>query len=120
LLTRPAGPGPPIVVGSPGSAGVAEGLVQVINRLRTGDGLQHREIPVAPQTDTAWTPLFHRAAAVVTDIDAPVLHAAIVARDLGIPAVVGRGNATAVLNTGDRMRVDGARGTVKILNAQSA
>ena len=70
------------------------------------------------QTDVAWTLLFPRAAAVVTDVGAPLSHAAIVARELGIPAVVGCGDATMRLQTGDRVRVDGGRGTVEILDAR--
>jgi pyruvate,water dikinase len=80
-----------------------------------GRQLQHGEILVAVQTDVAWTLLFPRAAAVITDVGAPLSHAAIVARELGIPAVVGCGDATARLKTGDRVRVDGAQGTVEIL-----
>jgi phosphoenolpyruvate synthase/pyruvate phosphate dikinase len=57
--------------------------------------------------------LFTRAAAVVTDVGAPLSHAAIVARELGIPAVVGCGNATTRIATGDVVQVDGAPGTVK-------
>jgi pyruvate,water dikinase len=53
---------------------------------------------------------------VITDIGAPLSHAAIVARELGIPAVVGCGNATTLLHTGDRVRVDGGRGIVEILS----
>ena len=108
-----------LLVGSPGSAGVAEGVARVIDRPDAGDDLQPGEILVATQTDIAWTPLFPRAAAVVTDIGAPLSHAAIVARELGIPAVVGSGNATALVRTGDRLRVDGGRGTVEILNADN-
>jgi len=52
---------------------------------------------------------------VITDVGAPLSHAAIVARELGIPAVVGCGDATTRLKNGDRVRVDGARGTVEIL-----
>jgi phosphoenolpyruvate synthase/pyruvate phosphate dikinase len=59
--------------------------------------------------------LFPIAAAIITDIGAPLSHAAIVARELGIPAVVGCGDATSRLVDGDRVRVDGARGTVEIL-----
>jgi rifampicin phosphotransferase len=70
------------------------------------------------QTDIAWTLLFPRAAAVVTDVGAPLSHAAIVARELGIPAVVGCGNATQLLKTGDRVRVDGGRGVVELLEMQ--
>jgi phosphoenolpyruvate synthase/pyruvate phosphate dikinase len=70
---------------------------------------------VATQTNIGWTPLFPRAAAVVTDIGAPLSHAAIVARELGIPAVVGCSDATMRLKTGDKVRVDGSNGTVEIL-----
>ena len=58
---------------------------------------------------------FPLAAAIVTDIGAPLSHAAIVAREFGIPAVVGCGNATTVLKTGDTVTVNGAAGTVTIL-----
>ena len=103
------------IEGSPGSAGVVEGFVRVIAHPEHGDQLQPGEILVASQTDIAWTLLFPRAAAVITDIGAPLSHAAIVARELGIPAVVGCGNATARLHTGDRVRVDGGQGIVEIL-----
>ena len=59
--------------------------------------------------------VFPRIAAVVTDVGAPLSHAAIVARELGIPAVVNCGDATARLQSGDRVRVDGTHGTVEIL-----
>jgi len=104
-----------IIKGSPGSAGAVEGLVRVILNPSEGDQLQKGEILVAVQTDIAWTLLFPRAAAVVTDVGAPLSHAAIVARELGIPAVVGCGNATILLKSGNRLRVDGGRGTVEIL-----
>ena len=61
------------------------------------------------------TPIFPRAAAIVTDVGAPLSHAAIVARELGIPAVVGCNDATMRLKTGDRVRVNGSQGTVEIL-----
>jgi pyruvate,water dikinase len=92
-----------------------EGIVRVVTGPAKGDSLKPGEILVAVQTDIAWTLIFPRAAAVVTDVGAPLSHAAIVARELGIPAVVGCGNATAVLKTGDAVRVDGARGLVEIL-----
>jgi pyruvate,water dikinase len=60
-----------------------------------------------------WTQV--AVAAIVTDVGAPLSHAAIVARELGIPAIVGCGNATMCLNTGDRVRVDGGQGVVHIL-----
>jgi pyruvate,water dikinase len=70
---------------------------------------------VTTVTNVGWTPLFPCAAAIVTDVGAPLSHAAIVARELGIPAVVGCGNATMRLHTGDRVQVDGGLGTVEVL-----
>ena len=80
-----------------------------------GGALQPGEVLVTTVTNVGWTPLFPRAAAVVTDVGAPLSHAAIVARELGIPAVVGCGNATMRLSTGDLVRVDGTAGTVEVL-----
>jgi phosphohistidine swiveling domain-containing protein len=105
-----------VVVGSPGAAGQVEGMVRRLDKAEDGDQLREGEILVTMLTDIAWTPLFPRAAAIVTDVGAPLSHAAIVARELGIPAVVGCGSATTRLHTGDRVRVDGARGTVEILD----
>jgi phosphohistidine swiveling domain-containing protein len=106
--------------GHPGSAGRAEGAVRLIDSPKEGDQLRPGEILVAVTTNVGWTPLFPRAAAVITDIGAPLAHAAIVARELGIPAVVGCGNATMRLRTGDRVLVDGGRGTVKIMETTDA
>ncbi len=105
-----------IIQGHPGSAGRVEGLVRRIDSPEEGGQLQLGEILVAVTTNVGWTPLFPRAAAVVTDIGAPLAHAAIVARELGIPAVVGCGNATSRLQTGDRVLVDGGQGTIEILH----
>jgi len=103
------------ITGFPGAAGVVEGIARVLHgpeeAARLGDG----EILVTTVTNIGWTPVFPCAAAVVTDVGAPLSHAAIVARELGIPAVVGCGNATMRLHTGDRVRVDGSRGTVDVL-----
>jgi phosphohistidine swiveling domain-containing protein len=105
-----------VILGSPGAAGLVEGVVRRLARPEDGDQLQAGEVLVAMQTDIAWTLLFPRATAIVTDVGAPLSHAAIVARELGIPAVVGCGNAMMRLKTGDRVRVDGGRGTVEILS----
>jgi phosphohistidine swiveling domain-containing protein len=104
-----------VIRGHPGSAGRVEGIVQRIDSPEEGDRLQPGEILVTSTTNVGWTPLFPRAAAVVTDIGGSLSHAAIVARELGIPAVVGCGDATIRLRTGDRVLVDGRRGTVEIL-----
>jgi pyruvate,water dikinase len=103
------------VKGLPGSAGQAEGRVRILNSPGEGDQIQPGEILVAITTNVGWTPIFPRAAAVVTDVGAPLSHAAIVARELGIPAVVGCFNATSVLKNGDFVRVDGGQGIVEIL-----
>lgn len=107
--------GPGTLSGCPGSAGQVEGTVRVILKPEEGHLLREGEILVTVQTDIAWTMLFPRARAIVTDVGAPLSHAAIVARELGIPAVVGCAGATAHLKSGDRVRVDGGHGTVAIL-----
>ncbi|MGN9781696.1 PEP/pyruvate-binding domain-containing protein [Nonomuraea sp. ZG12] len=104
-----------IVTGFPGAPGVVEGVARVIIGPEDGDRLGPGEILVTTLTNVGWTPMFPRAAAVVTDMGAPLSHASIVARELGIPAVVGTGNATMRLRDGDRVRVDGERGTVELL-----
>lgn len=98
--------------GYPGAAGRVEGIVRILHCPEEGDHLQPGEILVAPTTNVGWTPLFPRAAAIITDVGAPLSHAAIVARELGIPAVVGCGDATTRLKTGDRVIVDGGQGRV--------
>lgn len=103
------------IKGFAGAGGCVEGLVRRIDRIEDGDQIQLGEILVTSVTNVGWTPLFPRLAAIITDVGAPLSHAAIVARELGIPAVVGCGNATMLLNTGDRVRVDGSAGSVEVL-----
>jgi phosphohistidine swiveling domain-containing protein len=104
-----------VIKGHPGSAGFVKGVVRRIDSPDEGGRLQSGEILVTGSTNVGWTPLFPRIAAVVTDIGGSLSHAAIVARELGIPAVVGCGDATIRLKTGDRVRVDGGQGVVEIL-----
>ena len=89
--------------------------MRVLHSPEQGAQLQSGEILVAVTTNVGWTPIFPRVAAVVTDVGAPLSHAAIVARELGIPAVVGCFNATSTLKTGDRIRVDGGQGIVEVI-----
>lgn len=105
-----------LIFGSPGAAGRSKGRVRRLDQPEQGEQLRDNEVLVTTQTDIAWTLLFPRAGAIVTDVGAPLSHAAIVARELGIPAVVGCGNATMRLGTGDWVLVDGTRGTVEILD----
>ena len=101
------------VTGVPASAGRASGPVRVIRGPDDFDQLQPGEVLVAPLTAPAWTPLFTRAVAIVTDVGSAAAHASIIAREYGIPAVVGCGDATARLRTGMRVIVDGSTGNVE-------
>jgi pyruvate,water dikinase len=109
-----------LLTGHAGAAGIIEGMARVLRSPEEGGQLLAGEVLVAVTTNVGWTPLFPRAAAVVTDVGAPLSHAAIVARELGIPAVVGCVDATQRIQTGDRLRVDGGRGTVTILDRRNA
>lgn len=102
-----------LVSGAPASGGRATGAVRVVRGPDEFGTLQVGEILVAPMTAPAWTPLFTRAAGLVTDIGSAASHASLVAREYGIPAVVGTVDATARLRTGMRVTVDGGTGTVE-------
>jgi rifampicin phosphotransferase len=101
-----------LVAGMPGSPGVAEGPVHVVRHPAAFGSLLPGEVLVAPYTNPSWTPLFTRAAAVVVDTGAAMSHAAIVAREYGVPAVMGTGDGTRRLSDGQWVRVDGSRGQV--------
>ena len=96
----------------PGSPGVAVGPVRIIRDPAEFSTLQRGDVLVAPYTNPAWTPMFQLAAAVVVDTGGSAAHAAIVAREYGIPAVMGTGDATTVLTDRHTVRVDGDRGIV--------
>ena len=102
------------VKGFAGAAGVVTGTVRVVEDVSQIDEIIEGEILVTRATNIGWTVAFHKVSAIVTDIGAPLSHAAIVAREFGIPAVVGCRNATSVLKTGDVVTVDGSKGTVVI------
>ena len=108
------------ITGFPGAPGTVEGRARVVLTVEEGEQLRAGEILVTTVTNIGWTPLFPRAVAVVTDVGAPLSHAAIVARELGIPAVVGCGNATMRLHTGDWLRINGELGTVERLGVTQA
>ena len=101
------------VKGFAGASGRVTARVRVVKDVSSIDEIQKGEILVTLATNVGWTPVFPKVAAIVTDIGAPLSHAAIVAREFGIPAVVGCGNATTVLKTGDLVTVDGGSGTVR-------
>jgi pyruvate, water dikinase len=104
------------LTGFAGSPGIAEGVARVVLDVERLGELRAGEILVAPITSPSWTPVFGKIAAAVSDIGGIMSHAAIVSREYGLPAVVGTGNATSRINTGDRVRVDGNSGTVTIIS----
>ncbi|MCL2321941.1 MAG: PEP-utilizing enzyme [Oscillospiraceae bacterium] len=101
-----------IIKGLAGAPGNVTGVVHVLHNFEEANDFKKGEILVTSLTNIGWTPMFPKASAIVTDIGAPLSHAAIVARELGIPAVVGCGNGTTLLKTGDRVMVNGSLGIV--------
>jgi pyruvate,water dikinase len=97
------------------SPGVAEGLARVVADATRLDEVQQGEILVSRCTTPSWAPIFGRVAAAVADIGGVMSHAAIVAREYGLPAVVGTGMGTQRIRTGQRIRVDGNRGVVELI-----
>jgi phosphohistidine swiveling domain-containing protein len=104
------------LTGSPVSPGVVEGRVHVVLDPRQAK-LVPGEILVCPGTDPSWTPLFLSAAGLVMEVGGMMTHGAVVAREYGIPAVVGVERATQRLTTGQLIRVDGSTGTITILES---
>jgi pyruvate,water dikinase len=114
-LKRTAATGDGILVGTPVSPGVVEGVANVVfdpHNARLAPG----EILVCPGTDPAWTPLFLAAGGLVMEVGGLMTHGSVVAREYGIPAVVGVHEATSQLKSGQRIRVDGTRGEVALLH----
>lgn len=115
ITAKPGAHVPPgALAGSPVSAGTVEGRARVILRLEEAK-MDKGDILVAPYTDPAWTPLFPLAAGLVTEVGGLMTHGAVVAREYGIPAVVGVDNATRKIQDGQKVRVDGTQGFVEIL-----
>jgi rifampicin phosphotransferase len=104
-----------VLNGAASSQGIVEGRVRVVTGTDRIEEFEPGEILVAPQTDPSWTPLFLVASGVIVNTGSMGSHAMIVARELGIPCVGGLAGATQMLKTGDLVRVDGAKGTVEVL-----
>ncbi|CAG7618951.1 Prodigiosin synthesizing transferase PigC [Paenibacillus solanacearum] len=102
------------LLGTPVSAGVIEGIARVVLRPEEAK-LSKGEIMIAPFTDPGWTPLFHSAVGLVMEVGGLMTHGAVVAREYGLPAVVGIDRATELIRDGDRIRLDGTRGYVLVL-----
>ncbi|HEY9290456.1 MAG TPA: PEP/pyruvate-binding domain-containing protein [Microlunatus sp.] len=108
--TEPGGDA--LLTGTPASSGRAGGTVRIIRDSNDFGSLRSGEVLVCPYTNPSWTPLFQRASAVVVDTGGPGSHAAIVAREYGIPAVMGTVDGTSRLADGQQVTVDGDHGRV--------
>jgi pyruvate,water dikinase len=97
------------------SPGVVEGPARVVERLEDFDSVQDGDVLVCKMTNPAWVVMFSKISGLVTDAGGVASHPAVVAREFAIPAVVGTSTATQAIKTGDRVRVNGAVGTVEIL-----
>jgi pyruvate,water dikinase len=102
------------LVGLPVSAGIIEGRARVILDMADAE-LEAGDILVTAYTDPSWTPLFVAIAGLVTEVGGLMTHGAVIAREYGLPAVVGVEHATRLLRDGQRIRVHGTEGYVEIL-----
>lgn len=113
---RASGEADETIHGIAASPGVVEGPARVIFDVEQLADIQDGEILVAPFTPTSWTPVFGRIAGAVTDAGGVMCHAAIIAREYGLPAVLGTGSATKRIATGDRIRLDADNGTLTVVD----
>ncbi len=102
------------LIGNPVSPGIVEGVIHIIHDPKT-ETLKPGEILVAPFTDPGWTPLFINAGGLIMEVGGIMNHGSVVAREYGIPAVVGVRDATTTLQTGQTVRIDGNRGVIEVL-----
>ncbi len=107
-------PGSRLLRGTPVSAGHAEGVARVITDPHHAD-LRPGDILVTRYTDPAWTPLFFTAGALITEVGGILSHGAVVAREIGLPAIVGVEDATIRIASGQRVKVNATDGTVELL-----
>jgi pyruvate,water dikinase len=104
-----------VITGLGASAGVVEGIARVVRTVDEFDDVRDGDILVCQMTNPAWVVLFTKIAGLVTDTGGTTSHPAVLAREYGIPAVIGTSVATHRIATGDRIRVDGTSGNVEIL-----
>ncbi len=121
---KPAPEAPPVPEGGssfsgiPVSRGIAEGPVRIVKNRSDAEALQAGEIMVAQYTDIGWSPFYGRAAGMITEIGGALSHGSVVAREYGLPLVGGLSGACSALETGMRVRLDGGRGIVTVLNME--
>jgi pyruvate,water dikinase len=106
--------GPSVITGTGVSRGVVEGFARVVTDPSFAD-VEPDEVLIAPTTDPSWSSIMFISSALVVDMGGALSHAAVVARELRIPCVVGTRDGTRSLRTGDWVRVDGTAGTVEVL-----
>lgn len=109
-----------VVEGIGASAGVVEGIARVVQTVDEFDEVRDGDILVCQMTNPAWVVLFTKIGGLVTDTGGTTSHPAVLAREFGIPAVIGTSVATQRIGTGDRIRVDGGTGRVDVLERTSA
>ena len=109
-----------VIKGAGASSGRVTAPARVLAGPRDFGLMEPGDVLVARITTPAWTPLFAMASAIVTDVGGPLSHSSIVAREYGIPAVLGTGVATQRLATGEQVTVDGDAGTVTIEHQERA
>jgi pyruvate,water dikinase len=102
------------LIGLPVSAGTIEGRARVILDLAKAD-LEAGDILVTAYTDPSWSPLFVAIAGLVTEVGGQMTHGAVIAREYGLPAVVGVLDATRLIQDGQRIRIHGTNGYVELL-----
>jgi pyruvate,water dikinase len=102
--------------GTPVSGGIIQAKVRIIQSLDDADQLEEGEIMVASFTDIGWTPYFSIISGLITEIGSPLSHGAVVAREYGIPAVVGAKGARKFLKDGDTILLDGDRGVIEVID----
>jgi pyruvate,water dikinase len=103
------------LIGLPVSSGIIEGRARVVHDIEEGD-LDAGDILVTAYTDPSWSPLFVTIAGLVTEVGGLMTHGAVIAREYGLPAVVGVEHATSLIRDGQRIRVHGTEGYVEVLS----
>ena len=109
-----------VITGLGASAGVVEGIARVVRTVADFDDVRDGDILVCQMTNPAWVVLFTKIAGLVTDTGGTTSHPAVLAREFGIPAVIGTSVATQRIVTGDRLKIDGTTGRVEILRSEQA
>jgi pyruvate,water dikinase len=115
LATEPLPPGMQRAQGTPVSGGIVEGLARVARTPADASAMVPGEILIVPFTDAGWTPYFSLAAGLAAEIGGTLSHGAVVARELGLPAIVDLDRVTERFETGQRVRLDADTGLLQAL-----